>query len=214
MFKDLSGIRVGMLTVIRRAGRDKFGSSLWLCLCDCGNTTEKVRSGTLTGGKQQSCGCLTKARMRANAKHGHCANDTQTVEYRVFRRARVRCTDPNCKDYFRYGGRGIKFLFSSFQEFINCVGRKPSPAHSLDRIDNNGNYEPGNVRWATQTDQARNRRTNHLVTIGGETKTVTEWARERGLNEFTVFTRIYDGWAPETAITTPVRTRSTTALEY
>ena len=97
----------------------------------------------------------------ANVKHGHCADGTQTSEYLAYRAARKRCTNPKDKDYPDYGGRGIKFLFVSFEQFLVALGKKPTPEHQLDRKDNGGNYEPGNVRWATRSQQMLNRRQYH-----------------------------------------------------
>lgn len=117
-----------------------------------------------------------------------------------------RCEYPKARDYARYGGRGIRVCArwrGSFAAFTEDMGERP-PGMQLDRIDNDGNYEPGNVRWATVAEQSANKSTNRKLTIGGVTLTVTEWARSRGLDPFTVFRRVYRGWSAERAVMTPV----------
>ena len=146
--RDLTGQLFGKLAVIEQDGFTKNGMSRWLCQCDCGNTITVQLSGLTHGGKN-SCGCVRRHR----AKHVRLYKS----ERGIYKGARGRCTNPNNKAYSRYGGRGIKFLFASFEQFISELGPRPEPKYSLDRIDNDGNYEPGNVRWATPVQQARNR---------------------------------------------------------
>jgi hypothetical protein len=116
---------------------------------------------------------------------------------------RSRCYNPNNRSYSNYGGRGIVVCAtwrSSFEAFFRDVGEVPSDEHTLDRIDNDGNYELGNVRWATWTEQGRNRRTNHLVTAFGCTKPITAWAEEFGISRYVIAARLIAGWSPEDAI--------------
>jgi hypothetical protein len=118
----------------------------------------------------------------------------------------LRCTDPTHKSFKDYGGRGIKVCerWLKFENFLADVGLRPSPLHSIDRFpNNNGNYEPGNVRWATDTEQQNNRRNNRLVEWNGETHTIAEWAALRGLNHGALLKRIDAGWDPERAMTLP-----------
>ena len=118
-----------------------------------------------------------------------------------------RCCNPSCACYERYGGRGIKVhpaWRESFQQFYDDVGPRPSAAYSLDRIDNNGNYEPGNVRWATVTEQQNNMRSNRILDHNGKSQTVTQWARELGLQATTLSTRLRRGWTVERAIAQPL----------
>lgn len=123
-------------------------------------------------------------------KHGGCLGGKNSTEYVIYSDAKRRCQNPTREQYKDYGGRGIKFLFSSFGEFIEELGLRPSPLHTLDRIDNEGHYEKGNVRWATQDVQNRNQRTNVELTYKGETRILADWFKE-----FTVLqSRLYRGW--------------------
>ncbi len=157
-FVDLRGLRVGKLLVKEMVGRGKAGQSIWKCVCDCGKET-KVYYSHLRGNRPTlSCGCLNtpEARSKAHMRHGMA----YTPEWNSFHAAKKRCTNTNAKSYADYGGRGIEFRFKNFEEFYAEVGPRPEPKfdYSLERIDNNGHYEKGNVRWATKAQQARNRR--------------------------------------------------------
>jgi hypothetical protein len=117
---------------------------------------------------------------------------------------RDRCNNPRCKNFRDYGGRGIKMLFSSFEEFLAEVGLRPTPKHWIERICNDGHYESGNVKWATKIEQANNTRANHFITFKGETKTVAQWATQLGINVGTIHARIHAGrWSPDRALSTP-----------
>ncbi len=129
-------------------------------------------------------------------KHGL----SYTPEYIAWACMLDRCANPRNKRFKDYGGRGISVCErwrQSFLAFLEDVGQRPDSKMSLDRIDNSGNYEPGNVRWALPVTQAANRRTNHPLTIGGITMSVTEWARLRGVRRGTVYSRIRAGWPEE-----------------
>jgi hypothetical protein len=127
--------------------------------------------------------------------------------YGVWIAMRTRCLNPNSDDYPDYGGRGISICerWSSFDDFMADMGPRPSSRHSIDRIDNDGNYEPTNCRWATPTEQANNRRSSHLVTFNGETMTVANWARRLGLSHDVLQARFDNGWPPERALTQRLR---------
>lgn len=162
-----------------------------LCLCDCGKQ-KNISLYSLVKGTSKTCGC---SRKKNNIKHGLC----RSVEWNCYFRARNRCKNTN-KKYHKWNGRGIKFLYKDFQEFIDDVGMRPTNKHSLDRIDNNGNYEKGNCRWATAKEQANNRRSN--VTYNGET--IEQASKRLGSSIGLIPARIQMGWTIEKSFTTPV----------
>lgn len=152
------GLKYGKLLVLSYAGKHSFGtqnrkSIAWKCQCECGNVcvvmSSKIRN-------TKSCGCLkfSTGENASGFKHGHA----RTVEYRAYHGAKSRCQNPKNNSYSNYGGRGIKFTFTSFNQFLKEVGSRPSPKYSLDRKNVNGDYEIGNVRWALQSIQMKNRR--------------------------------------------------------
>ena len=162
MATDETGKRYHSLTVLSKIGRDKQGRAIWLCRCDCGNEIE-ARGASLREGNTKSCGCAKKASGPLNATiHGEGVRHEQTPEYRTWCAMRSRCNTPSAGNYAGYGGRGIKVCarWDDFLTFLADMGRKPSPAHSIDRVDPNGDYEPGNCRWSTASEQQRNKRRN------------------------------------------------------
>ena len=167
------GLRFGRLVVAALAGIDSGRSALWGCRCDCGATTT-VRGTHLRQGITKSCGCLSKEIARAtHTRHGLGT----TRVYAIWEAMHARC-----RDHPHYGGRGIRVCsaWSSFEQFLADMGT-PSPGLSIDRIDNNGNYEPSNCRWATKREQANNTRGNRMECGFGRELTLAEWARELGV---------------------------------
>ena len=152
-FKNLIGQRFGRLIVLRQAGRNRHGQVMWLCVCDCENEVI-VSTNVLMRANTRSCGCLYReTRGKANTTHGM----SRTREYQIYHAAKQRCTNPNNRNFADYGGRGIEFRLTSFESFFADLGLCP-PGHTLDRIDNDGHYECGNLRWATRKEQSVNRR--------------------------------------------------------
>ncbi len=139
-------------------------------------------------------------------KHGDTVGGKPSKEYERWSAMKQRCYDPSCPNYKRYGARGIKVCdrwLASYSNFIADMGRRPSSRHSLDRINNDGHYEPGNCRWSTKSEQGRNTRTNRNLTCDGRTMTVVEWAEEIGVSYDFLYHRIEKGWSHERAIKQP-----------
>lgn len=169
----------------------------WYCLCKCGSV-KKTWCINVLSGNTQSCGCqrLEKSRTRRYFTHGM----TRTAEHRAWTAMKRRAGKALGYENVKVCDEWIK----SFEAFYDRVGPRPSPLHSLDRKNNNGHYEPGNVRWATATEQQRNKRDNHMVTINGETRCLGEWHRIAGLKKGIINTRLKLGW-PEDRLLVPSR---------
>lgn len=205
---DLTGYKYGRLVVVGFSHKNKHGQPCWSCVCQCGGTSTPAAQD-LRRGSTKSCGCQIKLSLvLANTTHGHTKDGKASPENTAWQSMRARCSNPNRKDYARYGGRGVAVCDrwrESFENFLVDMGPKPTPQHSLDRINVNGNYEPGNCRWATMEEQARNKRTNVIVEWNGKKKTVVEWAEQVGVNYITLWHRIVKrGWPINEAMTRPL----------
>jgi len=173
----------------------------YLCKCDCGKETT-VRIYDLKSGDVQSCKCWHADRMsETRTKHGHTRGGNHTVTYRTWVHMRDRCFDVEDKSYKNYGGRGISVCqrWSKFENFLEDMRPSPGKGFSLDRINNDGNYEPGNCRWATKKEQTLNKRNVTLITIGGVTDSVSSWAHKLRLEQVTISRWIRNGMSPEDA---------------
>lgn len=188
---NLVGEKFGYLTVLEFSGAlaGNRSNKIWVCRCDCGEI-KNVRGDKLKSGETVSCGCMKVAIQRSKVTT-HGMKHTKT--YTSWRSMKDRCLNPK-NEYFKdYGGRGIRVCerwMASFENFLADMGAAP-PGKSLDRHpDMNGNYEPGNCRWATPKEQNRNRRSNVMITYNGKTQCISAWAEELGINRGTLQSRL------------------------
>jgi hypothetical protein len=183
----------------RREKNGQIGRMAYL-KCMCGRIT-LLSLNRAKDGRQKACGCL--ATIDGNPEK-HLLS--KTSEYKIWAGAKARCYNPKNPHYNNYGGRGIKMCDrwkNSFKNFISDMGKRTTPTHTLERNDNDGNYEPENCIWATRAEQSSNRRMNVRITYLGETKTISEWARKNGFRKSAIGTRIKNGWSSVEAIATP-----------
>jgi len=200
--KDITGNRYGRWTVVGFSHTHN-KASYWNCRCDCGTLRTHQRSALISG-STYSCGCFRGELLTVrNTTHGR----RHSPEYGSWRAMKERCQNPRSSKFYLYGGRGIAICdrWQRFDNFFADMGPKPTPDHTLERIDTNGNYEPDNCRWIPGAEQAANRRNNHRVTIGEDTRTIAEWRRHFHISKSTYDARIHLGWSIESALTTPVR---------
>jgi hypothetical protein len=195
--RDLpAGTKFGRLTIITRAGSDRFKKKNWLCRCECGREIT-VSTSALTSGNTKSCGCLRDDVCGQAAKtHGM----SKSSEYRIWALMIDRCTNPKNKKYADYGGRGIKVFeewLNSFEAFFAHIGPRLFLKAEIDRIENDGDYRPGNVRWASCKEQCRNARDSHFITYQGRTQCIAAWAEELGISPGAIWKRIHRGCPPE-----------------
>ena len=181
--EDLTGCIFGRLTVIKYLGKNKNNKTKWLCLCECGNEKE-ILACHLKSGAIQSCGCYGKEqRIKSITKH----NLRYTKIYNTWLNIKNRCYNKRNVQYNDYGGRGIKVCdewLNDFMSFYNwSMGNGYKEDLTIDRINNDGDYEPSNCRWVTVKIQNRNKRNNHLITYNNKTLCLTEWAEIIGVNE-------------------------------
>lgn len=186
-FKDITGRRFGRLIAISPTTRRAWGGGVvWLCRCDCGANAE-LPSNALATGNTKSCGCI------GHARHGMTGSRTHDS----WSGMRSRCTNKKSKDWPQYGGRGISICrrWNTFENFLSDMGQRPKGL-SLDRIDVNGNYEPDNCRWATNTRQQRNRRCTRFIEHCGKRQSINDWAVETGIAVPTLRARFLAGDQP------------------
>lgn len=200
---DLVGTKVGRLDVLKALRYEgKSGRLVVLCRCECG-TEKEILAQSLRSGLTFSCGCLNRDRefrKAVNARRTH--GMTGTATYRVWRNMHTRCENPKVNGYEHYGERGISVCerWFKFENFLEDMGEKPDGL-SIDRIDVNGNYEPGNCRWATNAQQAVNRRDNRVIEYNGISQCLSEWANMIGVKPSTLHARLKAGVPIEIALT-------------
>ena len=197
----MSGSVFRHLTVVgpqlRRRGSGE--RSFRLCVCDCGSEVE-VREDHLLAGRRVSCGGPECRYVEIWTSY--------RIEKQTWDRMISRCCNSSNRKFNHYGGRGISVCarwLDSFWAFLSDMGPRPDRASSIDRIDNDGNYEPGNCRWATRSEQARNTRNSVYVDHGGRRVLLCELCEERGLSLSLVYARLNLGWPLEDALTRPAR---------
>lgn len=194
--KDLTGETFGNLTVGCQLQNEN-GRAMWYCTCTCGGF-KIIDSKALRTGKTASCGCLRLT---------HGLSGTHPL-YRTWLSMRDRCKNPNNKHYRHYGGRGVRVCdrWNDFALFAEDVGDRPRGT-SIDRVDNNGDYEPSNCCWATPFEQAQHTSRTRLISAKGKTMTLAMWARELGMDSSAILNRISKGWSEEAACTLPKQHR-------
>lgn len=199
---NLIGEKFGRLTVVEHVGSLR-GHKLYKCICQCG-VEKEITSSDLKSGRVKSCGCLRKEITTSRNKTHDLRNHRL---YRIWANMKSRCFNPNSSRYNRYGGRNISVCkewrndFKTFYDWAVCNGYDDSL--SIDRIDNNGNYEPDNCRWETNKAQSRNKSSNKTIVLNCERKTLIEWSETYNINVKTIQDRLKRGWSIQDAITTP-----------
>lgn len=201
--ENITGVRFGRLTAITRFHARPDGKAEWVCRCNCGNYAV-VLATRLRRGYIRSCGCLGRdTTAQRNRKHGLA----KSPEHVIWLAIKQRCFNSNCQAYSYYGGRGITMCerwSKSFAAFLEDMGPRPSRYHEIDRINNNGNYEPDNCRWATRIDQANNKRNSVFLVFNGRRQTAIQWSRELGISRSTIDNRRRKGWPDEQVLATPI----------
>lgn len=203
---DITGQRFGRLVALAREGSQKNEGWTWRCVCDCGSEVVST-SRNLRSGNTRSCGCLrretTSARSRKHGASNGGGVRSAAKEYQTWQAMKDRCGNPDSESFATYGGRGIAVCErwrESFESFLADMGPKPSPSHSIDRIDNDGGYCPENCRWATPKEQARNTRKSLVIVAFGESMIAADWAERTGIPAATIKSRLRLGLHPEAAL--------------
>lgn len=207
------GTRFARLVVIADTGHKHVR-----CRCDCGRMCEAIR-WSLRAGRAKSCGCLRSDGLIArnvatSTTHGHTTGGKLSRTYVSWLQMIQRCENRKHNSFARYGGRGITVCDrwrQSFDAFLEDMGPRPD-GHSLDRIDNSGDYEPDNARWATPGQQAQNQSTTNLIECRGEVLSLSEWSRRSRISRTGIRKRLLAGWSPERALTAPARKRARSGL--
>lgn len=208
-FRDLTGMTFGRLTAVEIHGRTPAGALVWQCSCACGGS-HTASSQSLVDGKVKSCGCWKASHPAYNRTH----NMKSHPLYLVWSAMLNRCRNPNVRGYENYGGRGIKvcYRWHDFSAFYADMGERPPGGYSIERINNDGDYEPGNCRWATRREQGSNKRNSRYIEAGGESLPLAEWARRLGCSSAAILARIAAGMREADAVTLPIPARPNSRL--
>lgn len=200
---NLIGQTFGRLTVLSKATHRFKDKGQWLCQCECG-AVKSISGSFLLTGKVRSCGCL---RRNGNGACQPKHRASGTTEFNIWNQMRQRCHNTSHPYFGDYGGRGIAVCErwrDNFSAFYADMGSKPDGC-TLERVDNSGNYELSNCRWATRTEQANNRRSSRFLSLNGVTKTCAQWSAHSGISQANIYARLRLGWSVEKVITTPTR---------
>lgn len=193
----------GRLTAVAASHKTARGDMLWRFRCDCGGEVTK-RPILVISGNTRSCGCLrAESEKQRFIKHGHVIDRVRSPEHRLWLNIKDRCLNKNNKSFHNYGGRGVTICDEwrdDFSAFVASIGQRPGSYYSLGRIDNSKGYEPGNVRWETPKEQARNRRTNRMVSCDGRLIPLVVACEERGVNYRVARRRLDRGCSDEEAL--------------
>lgn len=197
--RDITGMRFGNLIALR------YERPKWVCVCDCGTETT-ANANHLLQRKKKSCGCIRKSVIGGLHNHGMSGHRLAHVYEGMI----SRCYNPKHPAYARYGGRGIVVCerwLGHPENFIQDMGACPD-GMTLDRINNDGNYDPNNCRWATRLQQGSNQRSNVFIEAFGQRQTIANWARQIGISSTALKARLKSGWSKQEAVSTPPRTRN------
>lgn len=206
--EDFTGRRSGKLTAVRVHCVGSHGGVVWECVCDCG-AKKLAAAHKLIGRRLRSCGC-GRHKVKPPVRHGHALSGKESGTYASWSNMRYRVLNPNHPQHSDYGARGIKICarWDRFENFLFDMGERPKGT-SLDRIDNDGNYEPGNCRWATSEERANNTRWNVFIEWRGERRSISQWAKKLGMSINVLHYRIRRlGMNMDDAVSTPVPKRS------
>lgn len=195
--KNIKGEKFGRWTVMEYSRQNPQKAAMWKCKCEC-DTVRDVRATVLITGRSKSCGCLGRENAaKVTTTHGHTRGNRCSRLYNIYSSMKGRCLNPNVTNYHRYGGRGIKVCeewINSFESFCDwALANGYTDELTIDRINNDGNYEPGNCRWATRKEQVQNRRNTRRDVIEGESLVVDQISKKYSLKYPTVSTRFHRG---------------------
>lgn len=207
--RDLKSQKFGRLSVLYDTGERRHRQAVWHCRCDCGNEVD-VTGNDLIRGHTKSCSCYKRERAaEVHTVHGASQRGEWHPVYLTWRAMLQRCENPHSVQYYNYGGRSITVCpeWHDAEKFISwALANGWEKGLTLDRINNNGNYEPDNCRWTTRKEQAWNKRNNHLIIFNGKAQPMSQWAEEINISLQTLSSRINQrNWSIERALTESVR---------